>query len=100
MTATQKIGYAVVGLGSIAKSSVLPAFAHCRRSTLVAVVGRVENDARSVAKEFGASAAYGARDYAACLADPGITAVYIATPQGSHLELTTQAAKEIGRAHV
>jgi predicted dehydrogenase len=93
MTATQKIGYAVVGLGSIAKGSVLPAFARCRRSKLVAVVGRDENGARGIAKEFGAATAYAAKDFATCLADPRIAAVYVATPQSSHLELTSQAAR-------
>ena len=93
MTATEKIGYAVVGLGSIAKSSVLPAFAKCKRSKLIAVVGRDVKSAGLLAKQFKAVTAYGSSEFAACLANPEIAAVYIATPQGSHLELTAQAAR-------
>jgi predicted dehydrogenase len=93
MTAKEKIGYAVVGLGSIAKSSVLPAFAKCKRSKLIAVVGRDAKSASSLARQFKAVAAYGSSEFAACLANPEIAAVYIATPQSSHLELTAQAAR-------
>jgi predicted dehydrogenase len=93
MTAAPKIGYAVVGLGSIAKSSVLPAFAKCKRAELAAVVGRDRKNAESVAKEFKAPTAYGSAELAACLRNPEVAAVYIATPQGEHLHLAVQAAK-------
>jgi predicted dehydrogenase len=92
MAEAKKIGFAVVGLGSIAKSSVLPAFAHCKNARLVAVVGREENDARTIARPFGVPA-YGSKNFADCLKNPQISAVYIATPQNDHANLTAAAAR-------
>jgi predicted dehydrogenase len=93
MAAPKKIGFAVVGLGSIARSSILPAFAHSRHARLAAVVAREEKDAQTIAKKFGAAAAYGSRDFSVCLKDPDISAVYIATPQNDHAKLTAAAAR-------
>jgi predicted dehydrogenase len=89
----RKIGFAVVGLGSIAKSSVLPAFRNCRKAALVAVVGRDTKQTALLAKKFNASSQYKSEDYTACLANPDVSAVYIATPQGEHEHLTIQAAE-------
>jgi predicted dehydrogenase len=91
--ASNKVGFAVVGLGSIAQSSVLPAFANCKKANLVALVGRDKNKAQRLARKFGADNAYSSDEYAACLANPNVSAVYIATPQGEHDTLTTRAAE-------
>jgi predicted dehydrogenase len=93
MAFNKKIGYAVVGLGSIAKSSVLPAFARTRRAKLVAVVGRDKESAESVARQFRVRSAFASAQFADCLANPDIAAVYIATPQSEHLHLAEQAAR-------
>jgi len=93
MTAHKKVGFAVVGLGSIAQSSVLPAFSHSKKARLVAVVSRDKKKAARLARKFKAPAFYGAEEYAACLANPEVDAIYIATPQGEHAPLTVQAAK-------
>jgi predicted dehydrogenase len=92
MAPAKKIGYAVVGLGSIAKSSVLPAFANAKHSRLVAVVGRKQSDAEAIAKQFRAPHAYISSEFAKCLANPEVDAVYIATPPGAHLEFVLKAA--------
>lgn len=92
MMKAKKIGFAVVGLGSIAQGSVLPCFAHCKKAKLVALVGRDKQRAARLARKFNASAHYCSEEYAACLANPEISAVYIATPNGEHETLTIQAA--------
>jgi predicted dehydrogenase len=84
---------AVVGLGSIAQSSVLPAFANCRRAKLAAVVSRDKNKAARLAQKFGANTAYSNAAYEECLANPAVAAVYIATPQGEHADLAVRAAE-------
>jgi predicted dehydrogenase len=89
----KKIGFAVVGLGSIAQSSVLPAFANCKRAKLVALVGRDAAKTTKLAKRFDASTQYSSDEYAACLASPEVSAVYIATPQGEHEHVTIQTAE-------
>jgi predicted dehydrogenase len=93
MAAQKKIGFAVVGLGSIAKSSVLPAFANCKRARLVALVGRDKKSAQPLAKLFKVKSFCGTDQFAECLANPEISAVYIATPNGEHSELTIHAAR-------
>jgi predicted dehydrogenase len=93
MAVAKQIAFAVVGLGSIAKSSVLPAFSSCKNAKLVAMVGREKRQAEALAKTYKSSAVYGSRELTDCLANPAVNAVYIATPQKTHLDLTTQAAK-------
>jgi predicted dehydrogenase len=93
MAAQKKIGFAVVGLGSIAKSSVLPAFANCERAKLVALVGRDKASAEPLAKKFKMKLFFATDQFADCLAHPEISAVYVATPNSEHSELTIQAAK-------
>jgi predicted dehydrogenase len=88
----KRVGFAVVGLGSISQGSILPSFAKCEKAKLVAVVSRDKAEAAGVAIKFAASAHYGTDEYAACLANPEISAVYIATPPGAHESYTVQAA--------
>ena len=88
-----KIGFAVVGLGSIAQSSVLPAFSRCKQAKLVALVSRDRKKAVDLARRFRAQVTYDMRNLAACLANPDVSAIYIATPQGVHLDTTVKAAK-------
>ncbi len=93
MTAQKRVGFAVVGLGSIAQSSVLPAFSHSKKTKLVALVSRDKKKAARLAGKFKASASYGQDEYASCLANPGVEAVYIATPQGEHAQFAIEAAE-------
>lgn len=93
MAAHKKVGFAVVGLGSIAQGSVLPAFSHSKKARLVALVGRDKKKAARLARTLKSPAFYGHEEYATCLADPEVEAVYIATPQGTHAPLAVQAAQ-------
>jgi predicted dehydrogenase len=93
MRAQGKVGFAVVGLGSIAQSAVLPAFAHCKRARLVALVSRDKNKAKRLANKFGVSAYYSAAEFAECLSNPDVRAIYIATPQGEHERFTVETAR-------
>ena len=92
MGTSQGVGYAVVGLGSFAERVVLPGFRKSRKAQLVAVVSGDEGKARRLAKRFGASAFYHYRDYAQCLANPQVNAVYIATNNSTHAAFAVQAA--------
>jgi predicted dehydrogenase len=92
MTGLKKVGYALVGLGNIAQGSVLPAFAKCKRAKLVALASRDKRKAARLARKFNACASYGAEEYGECLANPEVSAVYVATPPGEHAAFTLQAA--------
>ena len=93
MAMTKSVGFAVVGLGSISRTSILPAFAHSKEAKLVALVSRDQGKAAAWAQQFGAEASYGVENYSACLANPEVNAVYIATPPGDHLALAVRAAQ-------
>jgi predicted dehydrogenase len=89
----KRIGYAVVGLGSISQVAVLPAFGHSKKSKLMAVVSGDKEKARKLAAEFKAGRAYSYTEFAECLKNPQVDAVYIATPPGEHEKYGVQAAK-------
>ena len=93
MKNTNKVGFAVVGLGNIARSSVLPAFANCKKAQLVALVGRDKLKAAQLAQEFKVRAHYHSEEYATCLTNPEVSAVYIATPNADHAALAIRAAQ-------
>lgn len=87
------VGFAVVGLGAIAQSSVLPAFRKSKRTKLVALVSRDPKKAEQLAKKFGALFSYSNNEYDACLKNPEVDAIYIATPPGEHRAFTVRAAQ-------
>src|SRR5580700_2213936 len=93
MPGGKRIGYAVVGLGSISQVAVLPAFAHSKRAKLVAVVSGEKRKAQKFAEQFKARQAYSYVELGKCLSNPDIEAVYIATPPGEHEKYAVAAAK-------
>ena len=93
MRGNGKIGFAVIGLGAIAQSSVLPAFDRSKKADLAAVVSRDKKKAEEISRKFGASAWYSNDEYDECLANLEVDAVYVATPPGTHREFTVRAAE-------
>src|ERR1700731_3258467 len=93
MAGVKRVGYAVVGLGSISQVAVLPAFNHSKKAKLVAVVSGDKKKARKFAEQFKASQAFTYADFAKCLSNPEVEAVYIATPPGEHEKYAVAAAK-------
>jgi predicted dehydrogenase len=93
MPAAKRVGYAVVGLGSISQVAVLPAFAHSKRAKLVAVVSGEKRKALKFAQQFKAGLAFRYLDFPKCLNHPEVEAVYIATPPGEHEKYAVAAAK-------
>jgi predicted dehydrogenase len=93
MASRKRVGYAVVGLGSISQVAVLPAFAHSKKAKLVAVVSGDKNKAKNFAQDFNASQSYTYDEFSRCLENPGVDAVYIATPPGEHEKYAVAAAK-------
>ena len=93
MASRKRVGYAVVGLGSISQVAVLPAFVHSKKAKLVAVVSGDKNKAKKYAQDFNASQSYSYDEFSRCLENPGVDAVYIATPPGEHEKYAVAAAK-------
>ncbi|HEY7029324.1 MAG TPA: Gfo/Idh/MocA family oxidoreductase [Gemmatimonadales bacterium] len=89
----ERIRYAVVGLGYIAQSAVLPAFAHVRRSCeLVALVSDSPRKLAALGKRYGVNRRASYDDFDTLLAEGGIDAVYIALPNSLHREYAERAA--------
>ncbi len=85
--------YAVVGLGWIAQSAILPAFAGARRnSRLSALVSSDPAKLRALGKKYGVSGLYSYEEYGRCLREGGIDAVFIALPNTLHRAYTEAAA--------
>jgi predicted dehydrogenase len=89
---SKAVGYAVLGLGSIAEVAVLPAFRKSKKSRVVALVSHDLGRARKMGKKFGVKDCFTYDDYDRCLSHPGVDAVFIASVNGAHAEQTVRAA--------
>ena len=93
MPVSRRIGYAVVGLGSIAETAVLPALGNSKTSKLMALVSRDESRAQQVGAKFGVKHCYSYENYDQCLSQPSVDAVFITSVNSAHAEQTIRAAK-------
>ena len=84
------IRWGILGCGDVCEVKSGPGFQKAEGSELVAVMRRDRRLAEDFAQRHGVAAAYDSA--AALIADPNVTAVYIAAPPGSHLQLALQAA--------
>jgi glucose-fructose oxidoreductase len=89
----RKVRYAVVGLGHIAQTSVLPGFANAREnSALVALVSDDPAKLRALSKTYRAPLTFSYKEYEACVLSGDVDAVYIALPNSQHKEFAVRAA--------
>jgi glucose-fructose oxidoreductase len=89
----KEIGYAVMGLGALARTSILPAFTRVpHNSRLVAVISRDRAKAEAVAAQFRA-APYRLDEFRQCLQREDVNALYIALPTSLHCDYTVEAAR-------
>jgi predicted dehydrogenase len=92
MAGSKRVGFAVVGLGHIAERAILPAFRHSKKARLVALVSGDDRKASKLARQYGAEDFFSYDDFAFCLSHPRVEAVFIATPNQLHTDLTMRAA--------
>jgi glucose-fructose oxidoreductase len=88
----KQIGYAVMGLGALARTSILPAFARVTNSRLVAVISRDRAKAQAVGEQFRATP-YRLDELRQCLQREDVNALYIALPTSLHCDYTVEAAR-------
>ncbi|HZS27913.1 MAG TPA: Gfo/Idh/MocA family oxidoreductase [Candidatus Angelobacter sp.] len=89
---TQKIRYAVVGLGHIAQVAILPAFQNAENSELAALVSDDEIKRKELGRRYGVNQTYSYAEYEQCLSS-GVDAVYITLPNHLHKEYSVRAAR-------
>jgi len=92
LAAEKRVGYAVIGLGSIAEGAVLPAFRNSTKSRLVSLVSHDRKRAEQLGVKFGVKNCYGYDELDQCLSDPAVEAVFIASVNSAHAEQTMRAA--------
>src|SRR4051812_17478718 len=89
---SRQVGYAVIGLGHIAQSAVLPAFAHAKNAKLVALVSGDREKREKLRRKYRCDG-YDVRDLDEVLHRPDLDAVYIAEPNDRHAEFAVRCAK-------
>ena len=85
------VKWLLVGAGDIATRRVAPALVATENSALIAVCDIQQDRAADLAAQHGVSQVYA--DYEQALAGSGADAVYVATPQSTHIELSLQALR-------
>jgi predicted dehydrogenase len=92
---SEKIGFAVVGLGKLSLGQIIPGLKTARGAKLAALVSGHPDKARKIAAEQGlpADAIYSYDDYDRIAKDPRIQVVYIVLPNSMHAEYTIRALK-------
>ena len=91
----KRIGYAIVGLGHLALTDVMPAFGACKDSRPVALVSGDAKKAGIVAEQYGIDPKniYNYQNFDRIADNKEIEAVYIILPNSMHHEYTIRAAK-------
>jgi predicted dehydrogenase len=89
----KKLGWAIVGLGSLAINEILPAFAKCEKSKVIAFVSGHADKANKLAQRYGVSSKniYNYENYDSLKDNPEIDIVYVVLPNGMHAEYTVRA---------
>jgi predicted dehydrogenase len=89
----RKLGWAIVGLGSLSINQILPAFARCEKSRVVALVSGHPEKARALALRYGVAAKsiYDYQSYDSLRDNPEVDVVYVVLPNGMHAEYTVRA---------
>jgi predicted dehydrogenase len=88
-----QVGWAVVGLGTLAVGEIMPAFAECRFAKPVALVSGHPDKAAKVAEAYhiDQDAIYHYGNFDEIANDPRIDVVYIVLPNSMHAEYTIRA---------
>jgi len=96
----KKLGWAVVGLGSLSIHQILPAFAMCEKSKVTALVSGHPDKAKKLALRYGVDTKniYNYENYDSIKNNPNVDIIYIVLPNGMHAEYTIrglQAGKHV-----
>ena len=96
----KKLGWAIVGLGSLSINQILPAFAKCENSQVVAFVSGHPDKANKLALRYGVNPKniYNYQNYDSIRDNPEVDIIYIVLPNGMHAEYTIrgmQAGKHV-----
>ncbi len=96
----KKLGWAIVGLGNLAIHQILPAFAQCEKSKVVALVSGHPDKANKLALRYGVNPKniYNYENYDSIKDNSEVDIIYIVLPNSMHAEYTirgVQAGKHV-----
>src|SRR3954470_1607462 len=94
--AQKKIGFCVVGIGSLAKNQIIPALEKTQNAKLVALVsGHAAEKTPPIVAKFGLNPkyVYNYDNYDSIKENPEIDVVYVVLPNSMHAEYTIRALK-------
>lgn len=96
----KKLGWAIVGLGNLSINEILPAFAKCEKSKVVALVSGHPDKANKLAARYGVDPKniYNYQNYDSIRDNPEVDIIYIVLPNSMHAEYTIrshQAGKHV-----
>src|SRR4029078_6298079 len=80
----QKVRYAVVGLGYIAQSAVLPAFANAKNAELVALVSDDATKLKTLSKKYKVPLTFSYEGYDECLSSGDVDTICRPLPTSMH----------------
>jgi predicted dehydrogenase len=91
----KKLGWAVVGLGSLAINQILPAFARCEQSRVTALVSGHPDKAQKLALRYGVADKniYTYETFDRLRDNPDVDVVYVVLPNSMHAEYTIRSAQ-------
>jgi predicted dehydrogenase len=92
---TKPVGYAVVGIGSLAMGEIMPALVKTKLSRLTGLVSGHPEKARHFAQVYAVPEKniYNYQNYDQIASNPDIDVVYIVLPNSMHAEYTIRGAK-------
>jgi predicted dehydrogenase len=92
---TQRVGFAVVGLGRLALQNILPAFGQCKHARLMGLVRGDPDKMRVIAAQYGVpkEACYAYNEMARLRSNAGVNVVYVVLPNALHRDAVIQAAR-------
>lgn len=93
--AGKKLGWALVGLGSLSTNQIAPALAKCKHSQLAAIVTGTPAKAEKWKEQYHIpdSHIYNYENFDKIAANPDVDVIYIVLPNSMHEEFTIRAAK-------
>lgn len=94
MPPSERVGFAIVGLGRLALEEILPAFGESKKAKPVALVSGTPEKLTAVARQYGIadSACFDYAGFDRIRDDPEIKVVYILLPNAMHREFVERAA--------
>ena len=90
---SERMRWAIVGLGTFAVGQVIPGFLDARKSRITAFVSGNPEKARTLGERYGVARFHDYANFDRIAQDAEIDAVYIALPVGLHAEYTIRALK-------